>query len=125
MEAKRINQAGGILGREVELVVKDSGGKADVSVDLFNKLVLEEQVDYVIGGCTSAEALALAPKAEENKILLLIEEGTTSKLFEERRYKYVFRINNYDPEEMVGLVLEIRKYWPDAKKFAHVSVDYA
>jgi branched-chain amino acid transport system substrate-binding protein len=126
MEVEKINAQGGILGRKIELVVRDSGGKADASVDFFKRLVTEDRVEYIISGSTSAEAVALAPVAEEMKTLLIIEEGTATKLFEEvdTSPKYVFRVANYDALDAICHALSIYKTWPDAKKFAVIGADY-
>jgi ABC-type branched-subunit amino acid transport system substrate-binding protein len=49
-----INQAGGILGRQVELVVEDSASDPATGTTKARKLVQEGKVDVVIGGITSA-----------------------------------------------------------------------
>ncbi|HEW93424.1 hypothetical protein DRN84_01840 [Candidatus Geothermarchaeota archaeon] len=127
MEVEKINANGGILGRKIELSIKDSGGKPENSVDFFRRLVEEEGVEFVISGSTSAEAIALAPVAEQKKQVLIIEEGTVAKLFEEvdTNPKYVFRINNYDILDSTSLAIAMKKIWPDVKKFAVIGADYA
>ncbi len=82
MEIDKINANGGILGRKVELIVYDFGGKPDRCVDLYKKLVTEDNVDFVTVGATSAEACAVGPIAEQMKVVTLMQEGTANKLFE-------------------------------------------
>ncbi len=127
MEVDKINANGGILGRKIELSVKDSEGKPDKSVDFFRRLIEEENVEFVITGSTSAEAIALAPVAEQNKRVLIIEEGTAAKLFEEvdTNPKYVFRIDNFDILDSISTAIALKKTWPDVKKFAVIGADYA
>jgi len=126
IEVEKINAQGGILGRKIELVVKDSGGKPDVCVDHFKRLVTEEKVDYITVGATSAEACAIAPVVEESNVLTIIQEGTATKLFEEvdTSPKYVFRIANYDALDAISHAIAIHQAWPDAKKFAVIGADY-
>ena len=126
MEVEKINAQGGILGRKIELVVKDSGGKPDKCIEHYKRLVTEEQVDFITVGATSAEACALAPIAEESKVLTIIQEGTATKLFEEvdPHPKYVFRINNYDALDAISHAIAIHQAWPKAKKFAVIGADY-
>ena len=126
MEVEKINAAGGILGRKIELSVKDSGGKPDKFVEHMRRLIEEEEVEYVIGGCTSAEAVAAAPIAEELKTIFLIEEGTTSELFEkiDPHPKYVFRINNYDPLDFTSNAVKTAELWPDVTRVATIGADY-
>ncbi len=126
MEVEKINAQGGILGRKIELVVHDSGGKPERCVDLFKRLVMEEGVDFVTVGATSAEAVAIAPVAEKMKVLTLIQEGTATKLFEEvdTHPKYVFRIANYDALDGISHALSILKTWPNIKKIACIGANY-
>jgi len=126
MEVEKINAQGGILGRKIKLIVRDSGGKPDKCIEHFKRLVTEEGVDYITVGATSAEACALAPIAEELGVLTLIQEGTATKLFEEidPHPKYVFRIDNYDALDAISHAIAIHRTWPDARKFAVIGADY-
>src|SRR5262245_9267875 len=47
--AERVNKAGGILGRKVQLVVEEESNPKD-TVERYRKLVLQEKVDVVVGG---------------------------------------------------------------------------
>ncbi len=126
MEIEKINAQGGILGRKVELIVYDSGGKPDRCVDLYKKLVTEDQVDFVTVGATSAEACAVGPIAEQMKVVTLIQEGTANKLFEEviPNPRYVFRIANYDAIDAISHARAILKTFPNVKRIAGIIADY-
>mgnify|MGYP003876693383 CR=1 FL=1 len=86
----------------------------------------EEEVEFVFGGCTSAESSAAAPVAEDLETLFLIEEGTTSKLFEEidPHPKYVFRIDNFDPLDFTADAIKAVELWPDVTRVATIGADY-
>src|SRR5262249_37885750 len=62
--ADRVNKAGGILGREVQLVTEEESNPKD-TVERYRKLILQEKVDVVVGGISTAVTLALGPVAEE------------------------------------------------------------
>ena len=47
--AERVNKAGGILGRPVQLLVEEESNPKD-TVERYRKLVLQEKVEVVLGG---------------------------------------------------------------------------
>jgi branched-chain amino acid transport system substrate-binding protein len=60
----RVNTAGGILGRKVELVVEEESSPKE-TVERFRKLALQTRVEVISGGISTAVGLALGPAAEE------------------------------------------------------------
>ena len=52
---------GGVLGRQLQLVVVDDEGKADKGVAAIEKLVTVDKADVLIGGIASGVALAQIP----------------------------------------------------------------
>jgi branched-chain amino acid transport system substrate-binding protein len=66
-----LNAKGGVAGRKIELVVKDTAGSPEKAISFAKQLVDEEQVFAIIGPATSGETLAVKPIAEESKTLLL------------------------------------------------------
>jgi branched-chain amino acid transport system substrate-binding protein len=95
MAVKEINDAGGVLGRKVELLERDEGA-TDATVAEFRKLVLEDKIDYYFGLISSGNTPAVGPEAEQNRILTIFTDGCTDILFEQAvpNPKYVFRITN-------------------------------
>lgn len=57
-----VNEAGGVLGREIELVFEDTQNTPEVAVSVAKKLIEEDQVDAVIGEYHSGAALAAIPE---------------------------------------------------------------
>ncbi len=66
-----INAAGGTLGRKWELVIADSKTEPQVVTEQANRLVREENVDFLAGTFSSAERNAAAPVATQADKLLL------------------------------------------------------
>jgi branched-chain amino acid transport system substrate-binding protein len=66
-----VNARGGIDGRRVELLVKDTGGSPEKAVSFAKQLIDEEEVFAIVGPATSGETMAVKPIAEEGKTLLL------------------------------------------------------
>lgn len=100
LSAKDINAAGGILGRQVEIIGLDGRGQPVDSVNAFNKLVDIDKVLCVVGTNFSACNIAMAPIADLKKVPLI---GTaTSNLLvtvdaNGNLHPYSFRIGFTDP----------------------------
>ena len=62
-----INAKGGILGRKVEAIFEDDKMKPEVGVEIFNKFIKKDKVDFVMGPTSSAIAVALADLALQAK----------------------------------------------------------
>jgi branched-chain amino acid transport system substrate-binding protein len=71
MLAADLNAKGGIRGRKVQLVVKDTAGSPEKAISFAKQLVDEEQVFAIIGPATSGETLAVKGIAGDAKTLLL------------------------------------------------------
>lgn len=65
------NGAGGIAGRKVELVIKDSQGSAEKAISFAKQLVEEERVLAIIGPTTSGESMKLKGYADENQTIMI------------------------------------------------------
>lgn len=66
-----INENGGIMGREVVYVIVDGKSDWDTFALEAERLIVEEEVDVVVGGWTSASRKAMKPVFEEHDHLLI------------------------------------------------------
>src|SRR5512134_4072479 len=71
MFVDEINAKGGVLGRKLELLPRDTKGNADEAVRVARDLILRENVDFLVGTLTSAEGPAVSVVAKENKIVFI------------------------------------------------------
>jgi branched-chain amino acid transport system substrate-binding protein len=71
MLAADLNAKGGVAGRPIQLVIKDTGGSPEKAISFAKQLVDEEQVFAIIGPATSGETMAVKPIAAEGKTVLL------------------------------------------------------
>ena len=69
MAVEEMNDNGGLLGREVELIDPDPQSDVEVYQDQARRLILEDQVDVLMGGVTSASREAMRPTISENQQL--------------------------------------------------------
>jgi branched-chain amino acid transport system substrate-binding protein len=71
MAVEDLNARGGLAGRPVQLIVKDTGGSPEKAVSFAKQLIEEEQVFAIIGPSTSGETMAVKGLAEGSGTLLL------------------------------------------------------
>jgi len=123
--AERVNKAGGILGRKVELVLDEESNPKD-TVERFRRLALQTRVDVILGGLSTAVGLALGPVSEELGMLWLSWDATTQKGVEETipRPKYAFRSVDNEVEAIGGAILTA-KYFKGVKTIAGINNDYS
>ena len=63
-----VNTAGGILGRDIQLVVRDEGSDSATALTAVDDLISEFRIDALIGPMSSSIALSVLPRLVENKI---------------------------------------------------------
>ncbi len=61
---EKLNAAGGLLGRKLELVSYDSAGDAEKARGYVKRLIEQDKVDVIVGGSTTGETMAAVPLAE-------------------------------------------------------------
>jgi branched-chain amino acid transport system substrate-binding protein len=87
-----VNERGGIDGKyKVVPVNADSQSKADVAINEVERLIDQEKVDIVSGVYSSAHAVPLSAKMEEQKKILWITTAVATAVFKNKNLHYVFR----------------------------------
>ena len=119
------NAAGGIDGVKLRPTWIDEGQGADKFLSEYRRLAQEPGEKLMLSAISSGYCNALAPVAEDLKLINILWECSTEKVLEERRYKYVFRTGPNATMEMVAAVLYLLKVKPDFKTLAVVNQDYA
>ena len=125
MAVQEINASGGILGKKVELLTRDSKASADEAVRLARELIIKNGVDFMSGTLTSAEAPAVSTIAKENKIVFVAPTAKTIQLTAPANlHPYIFRLaSNTDIDGRTGA--SIIAQWKDVKRVATIAPDYA
>jgi branched-chain amino acid transport system substrate-binding protein len=85
-----INAAGGIDGRKLELVTRDTMGDPTKAVNFAQQLAFNEKVDFVIGPVNSGESLAATPILARAGIPQIVI-GTVDELTNPKLYPRAFR----------------------------------
>ena len=111
----RINKSGGILGREVKLIVEDDESKPDVGRRKTEKLLVEDEVDAHVGGVLSNICLACMPLYERYKVVNMISVCLDTTITSSKCSRYTFRPFDYAPAQAVAfgpyLVNQMGKKW--------------
>jgi len=115
MAVDRINKAGGINGRPVELVIVDDESKPDVGRRKTEKLLVEDMVDVHVGGFLSNVCLACMPLFEEHQVVNMISVCLDTTLTTTKCNRFSFRPYDYAPSQAVAfapyLVSKLGKKW--------------
>jgi branched-chain amino acid transport system substrate-binding protein len=89
MAADEINQAGGIEGRRIDIVIEDDKGSPELAAQVTGKLVERDKVVAIIGAGASGNSLAAAPKAQSAHIPLIAPSSTNPAVTQAG--DYIFR----------------------------------
>ncbi len=86
------NEKGGVLGKyKVEPVKGDSQSKADVAINEAERLIHQENCDIILGVYSSAHAVPLAEKLNQEKKILWITTAVATSVVKDKNLTYVFR----------------------------------
>src|SRR5258708_2502441 len=98
LAGRQINDAGGVLGKKLELVVADGVCKPADSVSAAEKLITSDKVPVMIGAFCSGATQAVMPVAERSKVPLVTGTSSLPKLTETGN-KWFFRNTEKDTME--------------------------
>lgn len=116
-----INKAGGINGKQVKLIYKDTQSSPQEAAKEVDQLVNEDHVQLILGPYSSGEALAAVKKATEDKVPLVVPTATAANVTQTGS-KYVFRVCATSGD-YAKAVLDFLKERGDAKTIAIIHED--
>lgn len=123
LAVEEINEAGGVNGIKLEVVIEDSEERPEVGTTVTEKLVNDPEIKVLTGGRSSGVTFAVARIANQYQTPYLIDHGTTD-LATQSGWEYVFRFNPtagmYTNALQEYLVNET-----DTEKIAFIQVDNA
>ena len=119
---EQINAGGGVLGRKIETIFRDDGGKPEDAVRHAGDLINAEKVDLLSGGFLSNVGLAIADFANQNKKLYVASEPLSDAVVWAKGNRYTFRLRPSTYMQAAMLVEEAAKL--PAKKWAIVAPNY-
>ena len=96
MAVEEINEAGGIDGRMIELVVEDSKCNAADAITAYNKLTDVEEIKIILGTSCSGAMLGAAPLAEKEGVVMFSGLATNPDIA--NAGDYIFRTSMSDAQ---------------------------
>ena len=90
----KINAAGGVLGRKLQLVSYDSAGDSEKARTFVKRLIEQDKVDVIVGGSTTGETMAVIPLVEAAHIPFISLAGAV--VITEPVKKWVFKTPQTD-----------------------------
>ena len=95
LAADEVNAAGGINGKQVELLIQDDRSDANEAATIVTKFVNQDQVHAILGEVASSRSIAAAPIAQSAQIPMLTPSSTNPEVT--RKGNFIFRSCFIDP----------------------------
>jgi branched-chain amino acid transport system substrate-binding protein len=117
----------GIKGIQIEPVFVDEAGGAQKQLSEYRRLVESEQVDMVIGYNSSADCNAIAPVAEESRVLTDFFHCGNPQLFEDivTKPEYSVRTAATGTMDQVAAAKYLIEKMPNIKTVSGINQDYS
>ena len=103
----KINKAGGVNGRPLELVLYDDAGAADKAASFTKRLIESDKVDVIIGGTTTAATMAAVPLVERGEVPFISLAGAV--VIVEPVKKWVFKTPHTDRMAAEKVMEDLKK----------------
>lgn len=94
MVVEEINAAGGINGKQIELIIKDSAANPEKAISFAKQLIEEDQVVAIIGPSTSGETMQIKDLCESRKVPLV--SASAAEAIVDPVARYVFKTPQKD-----------------------------
>ena len=101
------NKKGGVMGRQVQLIIKDSGASPEKAFSFAKQLIEEEKVFAIIGPSTSGETMKIKAVAEAGKTILM--SCAAAEAIVNPQAKYVFKTPQKDSDAIIKIFQEMKK----------------
>jgi branched-chain amino acid transport system substrate-binding protein len=89
LATEEVNRAGGISGRQVELIIEDDHSNTDEVAGLVTKLITTDKVHALLAEPISTRAMVAAPIAQENKVVMISPAAVKPEMT--KQGDYIFR----------------------------------
>jgi branched-chain amino acid transport system substrate-binding protein len=100
-----VNAQGGLLGRDVQIVVRDDQSDQNLVVTDYNALIQQEKVDLLLGTFSSLLNLPASAVAERNQMLYVEPAGGSPEMFS-RGFKFLFFAQQATADHQADLFAE-------------------
>jgi branched-chain amino acid transport system substrate-binding protein len=123
LATKQVNEAGGIAGRQIQLIFEDSEANPSVAVQRAERLFEVEDVDFLTGTVNSGATLAVGQLAERVGKLMATTVSFADSITAGQCSPNVFRVNARAGQQSAALAAWVVEQKPNAKVF-YLGPDY-
>ena len=95
LAVEEINAAGGLLGKQLVLLIEDDEGRPELTINAFTRLTSRERVGFIFGSSTSGATMAISNLAQSAGVLLISPSATNPQVT--LAGNFVFRACFIDP----------------------------
>jgi branched-chain amino acid transport system substrate-binding protein len=95
LAVEETNNAGGVLGKKIRLLVEDDQSKPEEAATAVTKLITRDNVKAIIGEVASSRSLAAAPICQQFKIPMVSPASTNPEVT--KKGDFIFRVCYIDP----------------------------
>lgn len=88
MLVEDINEAGGVLGEKVRIIIYDDAGDANKARTFGTRLIEDDEVVAIIGGSTTGATMAIMPIAEEEEVPFISLAGAIEIIEPVRKFTF-------------------------------------
>ena len=103
---EKLNAAGGVIGRRLQLVAYDSAGDAEKARTFAKRLIEQDKVDVIVGGSTTGSTMAAVPLVEQAGTPFISLAGAVPIV--EPARKWVFKTPHTDRMACEKIFLDMR-----------------
>jgi branched-chain amino acid transport system substrate-binding protein len=103
---EKLNAAGGVLGRKLQLVAYDDGGDAEKARTFAKRLIEQDRVDLIVGGTTTGTTMAAVPLVEGAQMPFVSLAGAV--VIVEPVKRWVFKTPHTDRMACEKIYLDMR-----------------
>ena len=118
-----LNKSGGILGREIQLLVEDSANDVGTGVQKTRKLIDRDNVAVILGDVNSGIAYAMSQVTNAKAVFHIVPGGHTDPITGKDCKWNVFRICNTTSMDAAATTPELIKRF--GKRWFFITPDYA
>lgn len=122
LAVEEINSAGGVLGRQIEVISRDDAGKPGDAVKIAEELVSREKVVMLAGTFFSHIGLAVTDFAKQKKVMFVAAEPLSDAVTWAKGNHYTFRLRPNTTMQAAMLAEEAAKL--GLKRWATIAPNY-
>jgi branched-chain amino acid transport system substrate-binding protein len=117
LATKEVNAAGGIAGRQIQLIFEDEEANPSVAVQKADKLFQVDKVDFLTGTVNSGSTLAVGQTAERANKLIATTVSFADSITTDKCSPNVFRVNARAEQQSAALAAWLAKEKPNPKVY--------